>query len=86
MMNLQVLPQRLAFLSSAGAFVLTWVTGLISEVPVHRISLRAVAGAAVFWVIGLVVGKVFLNNVCDALSEQMYSPQDEEKPRSGGRK
>ena len=86
MMNLQVLPQRLAFLSSAAAFVLTWVTGLVCEVPLHRISLRAVTGAAIFWILGLVAGKIFLNNVCDALSEQMYGPQDEEKPRSGGRK
>jgi len=82
MINLQVLPQRLAFLSAGLAFVTVWIVGLVYGVPVYRISLRAVAGAGVFWLIGLAAGRIFLDKVCDAVSEQLYKPEEENKPES----
>ncbi len=60
-----------ALLSSMAAFLVAMVAGWLAEVPPHCIALRAVIGAAVFWVIGRVVGKKLFSSLCDALSEKL---------------
>jgi hypothetical protein len=74
-MNLGLLPPVLAILFSVGAFAVAWMVGLASDVPAHAIALRATVAAAVFWLIGLVVGKIFLNCVYAAIGEQMAQRQ-----------
>ncbi len=76
-MNLQVMPQRLAIALGVGAFLIVWAAGLLGEVPAYRISLRAVAAAAVFGVAGLVGGRILLNSICEAFGEHLYGTQDD---------
>lgn len=79
-MNLQLLPQKLAIQFALGAFVCAWVVGLLSDVPLNVISLRATIGAAAFWVLGLVTGKVFVNGVIKSVAEHLSKRREEDEP------
>jgi hypothetical protein len=74
-MSLQLIPHALALLLSVGAFAVAWLAGLACDVPLDAIALRAAAGAAVFWLIGLIVGKVFVGGVCAAVGEHLADQQ-----------
>ncbi len=60
------------------------MVGLASDVPAHAIALRATAAAAVFWALGLVAGKFFLNCVYAAVGEQMAQRQAKNAPGGNG--
>ena len=81
-MNLELIPPVFAILLSVGAFAVAWMAGLASDVPAQAIALRATAAAAVFWLVGLVAGKFFLNCVYSAVGEQMA--QRQVKNQQGG--
>jgi putative Mn2+ efflux pump MntP len=74
-MNLELIPPVLAIVLSVSAFAVAWMVGLASDVPAHAIALRATAAAAVFWLLGLVAGKIFLNCMVAAIGEQMAQRQ-----------
>ena len=74
-MNLELIPPVFAILLSVGAFAVAWMVGLGSDVPAHAIALRATVAAAVFWLLGLIAGKIFLNCVYAAVGEQMAQRQ-----------
>ena len=84
MLNLRAFPQKLAFFCAGLAFVIVWSLGLLNDVPIHRISLRAVIAAGIFWTLGLVAGRVFLSSVCESLSEHIRHSSEEGDTRSGG--
>ena len=69
-MNLNLLPHSLAIALAAAAFGLTWLIGLANDVSVDSIALRAVLGAAVFWFLGLLGGRVIVSCIYDAIGEQ----------------
>ena len=83
-MNLQLLPQALALFLAAGAFGVVWAVGLASDVPLHVVSLRAVGGAAAFWVAGLFAGKAIMNAVYESIGERLSKAND--NPPGGGKK
>jgi len=74
-MSLRLIPHTFAILLSAGAFAVAWMAGLASDVPLHAIALRAAAGAAVFWLLGLIIGKIFVRGVYAAVGEHMAAKQ-----------
>ena len=74
-MSLRLIPHMLAILLSGGAFGAAWLVGLASDVPLPVIALRAAAGAAVFWLVGLIVGKVLVSSVYAAIGEHMAARQ-----------
>lgn len=79
-MNLSVLPHRLAVASSATAFAIVWTAGLVCRVPVHAVSLRAILGAAAFWALGYIGGRLFVNAVYDAMAESLRKEKSEAAP------
>ena len=83
MLNLRTMPQKTAILLALLAFGVAWAVGLANGVPVHHISLRAAAAGAVFWLVGLIAGRVFLNSVCDALSEHLHASSEDRSPAHG---
>jgi len=80
MMNLSVLPQKLGIAAATGAFGIAWLVGLINDVPIHSISLRAIIAAGMFWAVGFMAGKVLVNSICDAITEQFCDQENEKKP------
>jgi hypothetical protein len=72
-MNLRVLPHKIAILAAMGAFGAAWLVGLACGVSIDSISLRAVLAAAAFWFMGLVAGRLIVNSICDAFSEQVQA-------------
>lgn len=84
-MDLSTLPQRLAILAAVGAFGIVWLVGLICDVPIHCVSLRAVIAATVFWVVGLMGGKVLVNSICDAITRQLHDQENETDTLAGGK-
>jgi hypothetical protein len=74
-MSLQLIPHALAILLSVGAFVVAWLAGLACDVPLDAIALRAAAGAAVFWLVGLMAGKIFVGGVYAAVGEHLADRQ-----------
>ena len=77
-MALQLIPHALAILLALGAFSIVWMVGLACDVPIHSISIRALAGAAVFWTLGLFLGRIFVNCVCEAIGEHLAQGHDKE--------
>lgn len=73
-MNLQALPHVLGILLAAGAFGVAWLVGVLSDVPLDRIALRAVIGAAVFWALGIVAGRIWVDGICEAMSDRLAGP------------
>ena len=84
MLNLRTFPQKLAFFCAGLALAVVWGLGLLNDVPIHRISFRAVIAAGIFWTLGLVAGRVFLSSVCESLSEHIHNSNEEGNTRSGG--
>jgi len=84
MLNLRAFPQKLAFFCAGLAFAIVWGLGLLNEVPIYRISLRAVIAAGVFWTLGLIAGRVFLTSVCESLSEHIRGSNEDRNTHSGG--
>ena len=78
-MNLRVLPHKIAILAATCAFGAAWLVGLASGVSIDCISLRAVLAAAAFWFMGLMAGRLIVNSICDAFSEQLQA-----RNRAGG--
>ena len=83
-MTLHSLPQRLAFILALAAFAVVWVVGLLSDVPVHRVSLRAVGGAAVFWLVGLGAGRIVVNTVSAAVAKGIRDANAQQNQGDGG--
>jgi hypothetical protein len=71
-MSLNVLPHRLGLLLALTAFAVTWAVGLCCGVPVDATALRSVLAGAAFWVAGMFAGRIILNSVSEAISDQMY--------------
>lgn len=79
-MNLQLLPHAIGIALAAAAFGLVWLVGMLSDVPVDRIALRAVIGAAVFWLMGIVAGRILVDAICEAVSDRVAGqPAPDEK-------
>jgi hypothetical protein len=85
-MNLHVLPHKLAILAAVCAFGAAWVVGLSCDVPIDRISLRALLAAAAFWAMGLMAGRLIVNGICEAFSEQAQARDRAGEQRGGGDK
>ncbi len=82
-MNLHVLPHKLALLGAVCAFGVAWMIGLLCDVPIDRVSLRALLAAAAFWAMGIVAGRLIVNTICEAFAEQVQS-QDRSGAKGGG--
>ena len=76
-MNLQMLPHVIGVLLALLAFGVAGVAGILSDVPPDVVALRAVIAAAIFWGLGIIAGRVLLDSVCEAMSEQVYEQPDE---------
>jgi len=85
MLNLRAFPQKLAFLSAGLALAIVWGLGLLNDVPIYRISLRAIIAAGVFWTLGLIAGRIFLSSICESLSEHIHNSNEDSNTRSGGK-
>ena len=83
-MNLELFPAVFAIVLSVGAFAVAWMVGLACDVPAHAIALRATAAAAVFWLLGLIAGKIFVNCVYAAIGEQMAEQQAKNQQAGNG--
>ena len=59
-MGLELVPRALAGALSAGAVAIAWLVGLVCDVPIRSVTLRSMAGALLFWALGLLIGKVFV--------------------------
>ena len=70
-MNLQVLPYKIAFALSMIAFGIVWIVGISSNVTGETLALRGLLAGAGFWALGLMMGRVFVNGVSEALSEHL---------------
>lgn len=71
MSDLRVLPQKVALVFCIAAFGGVWLVGMVSDVAAHTTAVRAVAAAAAFWAMGLVMGRAFVNALSQALSEHL---------------
>jgi len=76
---MHTLPHRAAILAALAAFAVTTVTGLCCGVPPGHIIYRGLAAALVFGFLGHAFGRVFLQAVCDALSEHLHEKQKAER-------
>lgn len=72
-MNLKILPHKIALLAATCAFGAAWLVGIACKVSIDVISLRAVLAAAAFWFMGLMAGRMIVNSICDAISEQIQA-------------
>ena len=73
-MNLHTLPHVLGVLLACGAFGVAGLVGFLSDVPLDRIALRAVVGAAVFWALGILAGRIWVDGICEAMSDRFAEP------------
>jgi len=71
MMNLRVLPQKVALVLAMTAFGAVWAAGLLWHVPGHTIAWRSLVAAGLFWAGGLVMGRIFVNGLSEAISEHL---------------
>ena len=76
---MHTLPHRAAIPAVLAAFAVTTVTGLCCGVPPCHIVYRGLAAALLFGFLGHAFGRVFLQAVCDALSEHLQEKQKTER-------
>ena len=82
-MNLQILPHKIAFVLSMVAFGVVWLVGLAANVTGEALALRALLAGAGFWALGLMMGRVFVNGISEALSEHL---EESDGKKASGRK
>jgi hypothetical protein len=82
-MNLNILPQKVALIMSILAFGAVMIVGMVCEVPAHVTAYRSVLGGIGFWVLGLVLGRIFVNGMAEALAEQMHKENRKHKSSDG---
>ena len=76
MTNLRILPQKAALVMAIMAFGVVWGAGLLWHVPGYAIAWRSVLAAGVFWAVGLVMGRVFVNGLTEAISEHLRREEE----------
>lgn len=81
-MNLNVLPHVMGIGLAGVAFAVSWVAGLLSGVPAPVVSLRAAVAAIVFWLLGLLAGRMLVNGLCEAVTERLRATQEKPQPEA----
>jgi len=79
-MPLPFLPHLLGLALASLAFALVWLTGVLGQVTADHVAWRALAAAAIFWIVGRIAGRIVLNALSDAIGERFHPPRDAKKP------